>query len=70
MDEGPAIDIRSLRVDYGDYFAVNDLTLQVPHGEIFGLIEPTYGAGKTSAFRVLASLMEISIETHRVVCSA
>lgn len=57
MDEGPAIDIRSLRVDYGDYVAVNDLTLRVRHGEIFGLVGPN-GAGKTSTFRVLATLME------------
>lgn len=52
-----AIDIRSLRVDYGDFIAVDDLTLSVPPGEIFGLVGPN-GAGKTSTFRVLATLME------------
>jgi ABC-2 type transport system ATP-binding protein len=50
-----AIDIRDLRVDYGDFTAVHDLTLQVPVGEVFGLVGPN-GAGKTSTFRVLASL--------------
>ena len=53
----PAIDLRSLRVDYGDFVAVNDLTLGVPAGEVFGLVGPN-GAGKTSTFRVLATLME------------
>ena len=53
----PAIDIRDLRVDYGNFVAVNDLTLQVPPGEVFGLVGPN-GAGKTSTFRVLATLMQ------------
>ncbi|MFZ9941358.1 MAG: ATP-binding cassette domain-containing protein [Luteolibacter sp.] len=53
----PAIDIRSLRVDYGDFVAVDDLSLSVPVGEVFGLVGPN-GAGKTSTFRVLATLME------------
>ncbi len=54
---GPAIDIRDLRVDYGNFVAVDDLTLSVPRGEIFGLVGPN-GAGKTSTFRVLTTLME------------
>jgi ABC-2 type transport system ATP-binding protein len=53
----PAIDIRDLRVDYGDFIAVDDLTLSVPPGEVFGLVGPN-GAGKTSTFRVLTTLME------------
>jgi ABC-2 type transport system ATP-binding protein len=53
----PAIDIRSLRVDYGDFVAVDDLTLTVPPGEVFGLVGPN-GAGKTSTFRVITTLME------------
>ena len=53
----PAIDIRYLRVDYGSFVAVDDLTLAVPPGEVFGLVGPN-GAGKTSTFRVLATLME------------
>jgi len=56
-DACPAIDIRSLRVDYGRFVAVDDLTLTVPRGEIFGLVGPN-GAGKTSTFRVLTTLLE------------
>jgi ABC-2 type transport system ATP-binding protein len=57
MSPTPAIDIRSLRVDYGNFVAVDDLTLTVPPGEVFGLVGPN-GAGKTSTFRVLTTLME------------
>tara|TARA_B100000579_G_scaffold430733_2_gene444629 strand:- start:48 stop:1022 length:975 start_codon:yes stop_codon:yes gene_type:complete len=46
-----------MRVDYGDFVAVNELCLNVPKGEIYGLIGPN-GAGKTSSFKVLATLME------------
>ena len=53
----PAIDLRDLRVDYGDFVAVDDLTLSVPPGEVFGLVGPN-GAGKTSTFRVVTTLMQ------------
>ncbi|MDB4723100.1 ATP-binding cassette domain-containing protein, partial [Akkermansiaceae bacterium] len=56
MSEG-AIEIKDLRVDYGDFVAVKDISLSVPYGEVFGLVGPN-GAGKTSTFRVLATLME------------
>jgi ABC-2 type transport system ATP-binding protein len=52
-----AINIRDLRVDYGNFIAVNDLSLSIPRGEVFGLVGPN-GAGKTSTFRVLTTLME------------
>src|SRR5210317_871681 len=52
-----AIEIRDLRVDYGDFVAVHDVSLSVPRGEVFGLVGPN-GAGKTRTFKVLATLME------------
>jgi ABC-2 type transport system ATP-binding protein len=52
-----AIKIVDLRVDYGDFAAVDSLSLTVPAGEVFGLVGPN-GAGKTSSFKVLATLME------------
>jgi ABC-2 type transport system ATP-binding protein len=48
--------IKELRVDYGDLVAVDHLSLEIPAGEIYGLVGPN-GAGKTSTFRVLATLM-------------
>jgi len=53
----PSIEIRDLRVDYGNFVAVDDVTMSVLPGEIFGLVGPN-GAGKTSTFKVLATLME------------
>lgn len=53
----PAIEMTDLRVDYGNCVAVDDVSLTVPPGEIFGLVGPN-GAGKTSTFRVLATLMK------------
>jgi ABC-2 type transport system ATP-binding protein len=55
--QSPALEIANLRVDYGDFTAVDDLSLTLPAGEIFGLAGPN-GAGKTSTIRVLASLLE------------
>ncbi|MGI9239925.1 MAG: ATP-binding cassette domain-containing protein [Verrucomicrobiales bacterium] len=52
-----AIKMVDLRVDYGDFAAVDSLSLSVPFGEVFGLVGPN-GAGKTSSFKVLATLME------------
>ena len=57
MDAAPALKIENLRVDYGDLTAVDDLSLTLDRGEIFGLVGPN-GAGKTSTIRVLASLLE------------
>jgi ABC-2 type transport system ATP-binding protein len=57
LDQAPALKIDRLRVDYGNFTAVDDLSLEIPPGEIFGLVGPN-GAGKTSTIRVIASLLE------------
>ncbi len=51
-----AIDIQELRKCYGDVVALNNISLQVNEGELFGLIGPD-GAGKTTLFRILTSLL-------------
>jgi ABC-2 type transport system ATP-binding protein len=48
----PAIQIDSLRKSYGDVTAVDDLSLDVDEGELFGLLGPN-GAGKTTTIEVL-----------------
>ncbi|MBV8928545.1 MAG: ATP-binding cassette domain-containing protein, partial [Mycobacteriaceae bacterium] len=50
-----AIDCQHLTHRYGNFTAVDDLTLQVPPGETFGLLGPN-GAGKTTVVRVLTTL--------------
>lgn len=52
-----AIEIKDLRVDYGDFVAVKDVSLSIPYGVVYGLVGPN-GAGKTSTFKVLTTLME------------
>jgi ABC-2 type transport system ATP-binding protein len=48
----PAIRIRALRVQYGAFRAVNELSLDILPGELFGLLGPN-GAGKSTTIRVL-----------------
>ncbi|MEN6450957.1 MAG: ABC transporter ATP-binding protein [Thermoguttaceae bacterium] len=52
-----AIRIEHLTKRFGELAAVDDLSLSVAEGEIFGLVGPD-GAGKTTTMRLLASIME------------
>lgn len=49
------IEIRDLTKRYGDFTAVDRLTLQAAAGEIFGFLGPN-GAGKTTTIRIIAGL--------------
>lgn len=51
-----AIRTQGLAQKFGDNTAVNNLTLTVNEGEVFGLVGPD-GAGKTTVMRLLAGLM-------------
>lgn len=48
----PAIEIDNLVVRFGRFTAVNELSLTVNEGELFGFLGPN-GAGKTTTIRVL-----------------
>ncbi|MCC7209443.1 MAG: ABC transporter ATP-binding protein [Anaerolineae bacterium] len=50
------IETRGLVKRYGDLTAVNNLSLQVPRGAIYGFAGPN-GAGKTSTMRILTTLL-------------
>jgi len=50
------IEIRDLTKKYGKITAVNQLTLSIPAGEIFGFIGPN-GAGKTTTISMVAGLL-------------
>ena len=52
----PSISIHNLTKSYGTTQAVQNLSLQVEKGELFGLIGPD-GAGKTTIFRMLTTLL-------------
>ena len=50
------IELIRLRKEYDDVVAVEDLSLTIPQGEIFGLIGPN-GAGKTTTIRMACGLL-------------
>lgn len=51
-----ALSISSIRKEFGDVVALNNVSLEVEAGELFGIIGPD-GAGKTTLFRLIASLL-------------
>ncbi len=51
-NDAVVIQMEGLTHHYGDVVAVQDLTLEVQHGEIFGFLGPN-GAGKTTTIRTL-----------------
>lgn len=51
-----AIEVNSLSKRYGKVQALHDVSFSVGRGEVFGIIGPD-GAGKTSLYRILCSLL-------------
>ena len=52
-----AIETKSLTQKFGDYLAVNNLSLNVAQGEVFGFLGHN-GAGKTSTIHMLTTLIK------------
>ncbi|MFX1264092.1 MAG: ABC transporter ATP-binding protein [Promethearchaeota archaeon] len=52
-----AIKIENLTKRFGEVTAVNDLSLEIGWGELFGLLGPN-GAGKTTVINILSTLLE------------
>ncbi|TXI70495.1 MAG: ABC transporter ATP-binding protein [Flavobacterium sp.] len=46
------LEVQNVVKQYGDYTALNNVSLQVPKGSIYGLLGPN-GAGKTSLIRII-----------------
>lgn len=53
-----ALEVRDLKVGYGEIVAVRDVSLDVAEGEIVALIGPN-GAGKTTLVSVIARLLPV-----------
>lgn len=51
-----AIDVHDLNKHFGDKHVVNNLTMQVARGEIFGFLGPN-GSGKTTSIRMMCGLL-------------
>ena len=65
-DAGFAIRTTGLSRDFGAVRAVEDLTIDVPAGTIYGFLGPN-GAGKTTTIRLLLGLLEPSSGEARVL---
>ena len=51
-----SVSVEKLRRDFGEFVAVDDVTLSVRPGEIFGFLGPN-GAGKSTTIRMLCGLL-------------
>ncbi len=61
-----AIEVSHLTKSFGELKAVDDLSLTVPKGEIFGLLGPN-GAGKTTLIHSVIGVYRIDEGTIRVL---
>ncbi len=50
------LDLRSVSKSYGEKLAVNDVSLQIPRGSIYGFLGPN-GAGKTTTIRSIMGII-------------
>jgi ABC-2 type transport system ATP-binding protein len=64
----PILELRNVRKAYGDFVAVDGVSMSVPAGSIYGLLGPN-GAGKTSTIRMIMNITapdsgEVSVFGH------
>jgi ABC-2 type transport system ATP-binding protein len=54
---GAVLDLRNVTKFYGDFKAVDDVSLQIPAGAIYGFLGPN-GAGKTTTIRMILEIIK------------
>ncbi|NRP73304.1 putative ABC transporter ATP-binding protein YbhF [Ensifer psoraleae] len=65
-EEGKAvIEARGLTKRFGDFTAADNITFDIPRGQIFGLLGPN-GAGKSTTFKMLCGLLKPTAGEGRV----
>lgn len=52
-----AVELKNLTRKFGDFTAVNNVTLKIPQGSIYGFLGPN-GSGKSTTIRMLCGLMQ------------
>ena len=57
MKQKPIIKIENLTKRYGKFKALNDLSLKVEPGEVYGFLGPN-GAGKTTTIKILLDIVK------------
>jgi ABC-type multidrug transport system ATPase subunit len=72
--DAPVVRIKDVIIRFGEFTAVNGANLEVPRGEVFGLLGPN-GSGKTTLIRALCGLVplaggEASVLGHDVATDA
>lgn len=66
MDSEPAVDLQGITKRFGDRLVLDDLSLSVPRGMVFGYLGPN-GAGKSTTVRTLMG-MDPAFEGTARVC--
>ena len=59
------IEAHGLTKRFGDFTAADNITFDIPRGEIFGLLGPN-GAGKSTTFKMLCGLLKPTAGEGRV----
>jgi ABC-2 type transport system ATP-binding protein len=59
------LEVKNVVKQYGDYTALNSVSLQVPQGSIYGLLGPN-GAGKTSLIRIINQITMPDAGVYRI----
>ena len=65
MEDTAVIETHGLSKHYGSVAAVDDLSLRVPRGQVFGLLGPN-GSGKTTTLAMLLGLVKPASGTMRL----
>lgn len=56
-DSGPILQINSLTKSYGSVKALNNLSIEVNRGQVYGILGPN-GSGKTTTLSILTGILE------------
>jgi len=59
----PSVVVRDLVKRFGDFVAVDHISLEAQRGEIFGFLGPN-GAGKSTTIRMLCGLLHPTVAWH------